>query len=78
MMAETAMKHRILVVEDDAPSRKGLEDLLSAWGYEVTSASDGADALERLADESPAVVVSDLGKGARKRASGECREGERK
>jgi len=24
-----------------------------------------------------AVVVSDLGKGARKRASGECREGER-
>src|SRR5262249_27455326 len=60
MMAETAMKHRILVVEDDAPSRKGLEDLLSAWGYEVTSAGDGADALERLADESPAVVVSDL------------------
>jgi DNA-binding NtrC family response regulator len=60
MMADSAMKHRILVVEDDAPARKGLEELLSAWGYEVTAAADGADALERLAEESPAVVVSDL------------------
>ena len=58
-MNDSAMKHRILVVEDDAPARKGLEDLLIAWGYEVSAAPDGAEALERLAEEAPAVVLSD-------------------
>src|SRR5437867_2918768 len=59
-MTESVMKHRILVVEDDAPARKGLEDLLIAWGYDVSAAPDGAEALERLAEEAPAVVLSDL------------------
>jgi len=54
------MRQRVLIVEDDAPARKGMADLLSLWGYEVTTASDGAEALERVAEESPAVVVSDL------------------
>ena len=56
----TTMRQRVLIVEDDAPARKGMADLLSLWGYEVTTASDGAEALERVAEESPAVVVSDL------------------
>jgi DNA-binding NtrC family response regulator len=54
------MRHRVLIVEDDAATRKGLADLLSLWGYEVASAGDGAEALERAAEEPPAVVVSDL------------------
>jgi DNA-binding NtrC family response regulator len=54
------MRQRVLIVEDDALARKGMADLLSLWGYEVTTASDGAEALERVAEESPAVVVSDL------------------
>ena len=54
------MRQRVLIVEDDAPARKGMADLLALWGYEVTTAGDGAEALERVAEESPAVVVSDL------------------
>ncbi len=50
----------ILVVEDDAASRKGLQELLTAWGYDVSAADDGAEALERAAAEPPDVVISDL------------------
>ena len=54
------MRQRVLIVEDDALARKGLADLLTLWGYEVATAGDGAEALERVAEEPPAVVVSDL------------------
>ena len=54
------MRQRVLIVEDDALARKGMADLLSLWGYEVATAGDGAEALERVSEESPAVVVSDL------------------
>jgi DNA-binding NtrC family response regulator len=54
------MRQRVLIVEDDALARKGMADLLTLWGYEVASAADGAEALERVAEEPPAVVVSDL------------------
>jgi DNA-binding NtrC family response regulator len=53
-------QHRILVVDDDPHSRKGLQDLLTAWGYEADTAADGAEALERVAAAPPAVVISDL------------------
>ncbi len=54
------MPHRILVVDDDATSRKGLQDLLAAWGYDVRAAADGRGALELVAERSPSVVISDL------------------
>lgn len=54
------MRHRILVVDDDATSRKGLQDLVAAWGYDASAAADGREALERMAERSPSVVVSDL------------------
>jgi DNA-binding NtrC family response regulator len=54
------MRQRVLIVEDDAVTRKGLADLLTLWGYEVESAGEGTEALQRAAEEPPAVVVSDL------------------
>ena len=51
---------KILVVEDDPHARQGLSDLLSAWSYETETASDGAEALEKIAAFNPAVVISDL------------------
>jgi DNA-binding NtrC family response regulator len=54
------MRQRVLIVEDDAPARRGMADLLSLWGYDVATAGDGAEALERAAEDLPAVVVSDL------------------
>ena len=54
------MRQRVLIVEDDALARKGLADLLTLWGYDVAAAADGAEALDRAAEEPPSVVLSDL------------------
>jgi DNA-binding NtrC family response regulator len=47
-------------VEDDPHARQGLSDLLAAWGYETESASDGAEAFDKIAAFGPVVVISDL------------------
>src|SRR5574337_217562 len=51
---------KILVVEDEAHERQGLADLLRAWGYEAEIASDGAEALEKVAAFDPTLILSDL------------------
>jgi CheY-like chemotaxis protein len=50
----------ILVVDDDADIRGLLERELSAAGFRVRTARDGAEALEFLARERPSAVVLDL------------------
>lgn len=50
----------ILVVEDDEPIRLALRELLEIEGYEVGLACDGAQAMQRIAREVPALVVTDL------------------
>ena len=52
--------HRILVVDDEPASRKGLQELLTVWGYDVSAAGDGQEALERAAVRAPDLVVADL------------------
>src|SRR5229473_1376556 len=44
----TAPTRPILVVEDDAPSREMIAELLTARGYGVTTAADGAQARARV------------------------------
>ncbi|MEQ8717833.1 MAG: response regulator transcription factor [Acidimicrobiales bacterium] len=56
-MAETA---RVLCAEDDTSVRTSLERALTLEGYAVTTAVDGADALEKLVTLSPDVVVLDV------------------
>ena len=53
-------KTRILVVEDDVSVRLTISQLLSEQGYEVTTAADGFDALLRLQQEVPHLILSDL------------------
>jgi DNA-binding NtrC family response regulator len=50
----------ILVVEDDAAQRTGLQQLLRSWGYTADTAVDGEDALQKVASLRPAIVLSDL------------------
>lgn len=50
----------ILVVEDIASVRELLEVQLRMRGYTVMSASDGKAALDMIAKEKPAVIVSDI------------------
>jgi len=53
-------KDRILVVEDDAAQRVGLQQLIRSWGFVVEVANDGTAALERIAANRPTIVFTDL------------------
>lgn len=55
------MGAQVLVVEDEADLRTALVELLSIWGYRVSTARDGREALERLrAGQSPMLMLLDL------------------
>ncbi|PTL75647.1 sigma-54 dependent transcriptional regulator [Vitiosangium sp. GDMCC 1.1324] len=51
---------RILVVDDEDNARRAIATILGEEGYEVAEASHGEEALTRLADFSPAVVLTDV------------------
>jgi len=55
-----ASKHEILVVDDDSAIRDSLALVLQSGGYEVTTATNGFDALLQLKRRLPAIVLSDL------------------
>lgn len=50
----------VLVVDDSITVRRVTQRLLQREGYRVSLAADGLQALERLADELPSVVLSDI------------------
>src|SRR5271155_906991 len=54
------MPSRILLVDDEAAPRAGLEILLRREGYEVLAAADGASALEHCAEFRPDLVLLDI------------------
>jgi CheY-like chemotaxis protein len=56
----TPVKHRILVVDDDDSVRELFRRILQKEGYEVTAAKNGFDALLRLKEVVPDVIISDL------------------
>ncbi|XXT16419.1 sigma-54 dependent transcriptional regulator [Sorangium sp. So ce429] len=60
MNAEKRQGSRVLVVDDEASARSGLEKLLRQEGYAVDAAGDGVEALEIAAERPPDVVVTDL------------------
>ena len=51
---------KVLVVDDDEATRKGLTALLSGWGYGVGQAADGEEALAKAGAVLPSVVITDL------------------
>jgi len=54
------MPFTILVVDDDPVIQKLLAVTFEMEGYHVVTASDGEEALDRVAAERPAVVVLDV------------------
>ncbi len=54
------MSYRILIVEDEAAIRAGLEEKLRREGFIVRSAADGETADRMLRDDPPDLVVLDL------------------
>ena len=54
------MAQKILVVDDTPQNIKLLGDLLTAKGYEVTTAANGEQALESIARQAPDLVLLDI------------------
>jgi DNA-binding response OmpR family regulator len=57
---ESCMAFRILVVEDDTATRRGMAQLLTGAGYEVTETASMTDALTLLSTDTPDLVITDL------------------
>lgn len=55
-----ARRKKILVVDDEEDVRTYLKALFEEAGYEVVTAEDGEEGLERLRAESPDLVTLDL------------------
>lgn len=60
MTTSTMTQGKVLIVEDEENERTGLAELVSAWGYRVETAIDGADGLEKVSQWAPSIVISDL------------------
>ena len=54
------MKTRILIVEDDAHIRLGLEEVLRSEGFDIASCARGDQALDAVAKQQPALIVLDV------------------
>src|SRR5688572_6211287 len=55
-----AKSARILVVDDDAAIRMVVADRFKALGYQTASAKDGDEALQKIEEFEPALVILDL------------------
>ncbi|MEZ4405064.1 MAG: sigma-54 dependent transcriptional regulator [Polyangiales bacterium] len=51
---------RVLVVDDEPTARRALESLLADEGYVVDTASSGEEAMERLAEQAPDILLTDV------------------
>jgi chemosensory pili system protein ChpA (sensor histidine kinase/response regulator) len=58
--ARAARAPMVLVVDDSLTVRRVTQRLLVREGYRVVTAKDGLDALEKLAQERPVVLLSDI------------------
>jgi chemosensory pili system protein ChpA (sensor histidine kinase/response regulator) len=58
--AEAPRAPMVMVVDDSLTVRRVTQRLLVREGYRVVTAKDGLDALEKLADERPVVLLSDI------------------
>jgi CheY-like chemotaxis protein len=51
---------RLLVVDDERETREYLAELLTAVGYQVAAAENGLEALDKIRQQRPCVVLLDL------------------
>ncbi len=56
----TPERHHLLVVDDDESVREVFSRILQKEGYQVTTANNGFDALLKLKEMAPEVIISDL------------------
>ncbi len=51
---------KVMVIDDSKTIRRTAETLLKKEGYQVVTATDGFEALAKIADEKPAIIFVDI------------------
>ena len=51
---------KVLVIDDSKTIRRSAENLLTKEGYDVITATDGFDALAKIADAKPEIIFVDI------------------
>ncbi len=59
-MAEEARSVKVMVIDDSKTIRRTAETLLQKEGFEVITATDGFDALSKIADTRPSIIFVDI------------------
>ncbi len=59
-MEEELQGVKVLVIDDSKTIRRSAENLLSKEGCDVITATDGFDALAKIADSRPAIIFVDI------------------
>tara|TARA_A100001037_G_scaffold42772_1_gene33753 strand:+ start:16376 stop:16756 length:381 start_codon:yes stop_codon:yes gene_type:complete len=59
-MKEELQSVTVLVIDDSKTIRRSAENLLSKEGYDVVTATDGFDALAKIADTRPEIIFVDI------------------
>jgi len=54
------MPHRILVTDDNSEYRQNVLELLQLEGFEVIEATNGKEAVERVRDQKPDLILCDV------------------
>ncbi|HXA77355.1 MAG TPA: sigma-54 dependent transcriptional regulator [Candidatus Acidoferrales bacterium] len=60
MATDSTSLQRILIVEDEDNARKGYEALLRKWNCEVLGVPSGEDALAKISEFNPQVILADV------------------
>src|ERR1700732_678636 len=53
-------KDRVLIVEDEDNARKGYEQLLQRWGFDVLGVGTAEEALAKFASYQPDTLIADV------------------
>jgi len=51
---------KIVIAEDSPAGRELLHELIEGWGYEVIEAADGSEALQKIMETEPDLVLCDI------------------
>ncbi|HBY58315.1 MAG TPA: transcriptional regulator, partial [Solibacterales bacterium] len=60
MAGYASVTTKVLIVDDEENQRTGLASMISSWGFAAETAADGVEALEKIAESAPHVIITDL------------------
>jgi len=59
-MDHSRVPARVLIVDDEESQRTALAAMVTSWGFQTATAADGEEALQKVSEFHPGVLVTDL------------------